>query len=542
MWSRLREIFNTFAKYGLTHLLNRFGFRGSQKAQAQSLDEFQEGRLLKEALEELGPVFIKLGQFLSLRKDLLSESWRLPLMDLQDQSKPHPIEDVIETLDKEFKQPYQQWLCQLDPIPLGTASLGQVHLATLSSGRKVAIKVKHVKSEIIEKDLEILSFLAKQAEKRSQMAATFRLVDVFQEFSESLRQELDYKKEGEAMRKLESDLTQEMVSIPSPMMEWTTEQCLTMEYVEGRKLSTAYVNHLGLETKKDMAQVLATYHFQQIFIHGRFHADLHPGNLLYHPDKNKIFIIDFGNIGYLSPSVHDFLKRILMSLYDQDSYRLAKDISELPREGEMNFPRLHKDMDRWLNRYIDLPVQKLSLGEMFYDLFELVSTHHFEVPSALFVVGQSLLKLEYTIQILDPELNLEQVIHPIGEELIKAEVENTSLSKNLRHWGGDMQHLFLRSPQHIHSIMKKIDEGSFQLKFGLKPEEKLVKRIEKMVNRVVLSVIMLAFSLMISSVFVGLTLSGNISSTHIERLGISMAIVVTAIFCVVIGNMWWRRN
>lgn len=182
MWSRLREIFNTFAKYGLAHLLNKFGFRGSQKARGQSLDEFQEGRLLKEALEELGPVFIKLGQFLSLRKDLLSESWRIPLMDLQDQSKPHPIEDVIETLENEFKQPYQQWLSQLDSLPLGTASLGQVHLATLSSGRKVAIKVKHVKTETIQKDLEVLSFLAKQAEKRSQMAETFRLTDIFQEF------------------------------------------------------------------------------------------------------------------------------------------------------------------------------------------------------------------------------------------------------------------------------------------------------------------------------------------------------------------------
>ncbi|WLR47273.1 AarF/UbiB family protein [Halobacillus litoralis] len=542
MWSRLREIFNTFAKFGLTHILNNFGFRVSKRTHTGTLEDFREGRLLKEALEELGPVFIKLGQFLSLRKDLLSESWRIPLMDLQDQSKPQPFGEVIKTLQQEFNRPHQQWLSDLDPIPLGAASLGQVHQATLATGHKVAIKVKNVKKESMEKDLEVLLFLSKQAEKRSQMAAKFRLVEVIQEFSESLRQELDYKKEGEEMGRLRRNLTGETLTIPHPFMEWTTEHCLTMEYIEGNKLTTAYINHLDQETKKEMAHALSTYHFQQIFIHGHFHADLHPGNLLYHPKNDQVNIIDFGSIGDLSPSVHSTLKRILLSLYHQDSYQLAKVISDFPREGDLNFSRLHNDMDRWLKRYIDLPVQQLSLGEMFYELFELVATYQFEIPSAMFGVGQSLLKLEYTIQILDPDLNLEEVIQPIGEKLVAGEMRNSSLQKDVMSWGFDVRRMFLRSPQHFHSIINKVDEGSLQLKFGLKPEEKHLKRMEKLVNRVVLSVIMLAFSLMISSIFVGLTLSDGISSTHIERLGISMAVVVTTLLCVVIGNMWWRRS
>jgi ubiquinone biosynthesis protein len=494
--TRSREIASVLIGHGWDYLLHN-SERGKlkHKHRLQHRPPLTRPEHLRSALEELGTTFIKLGQILSTRADLLPPDYLAELSKLQDSAPAVPIEVVREAILKELGQPIEQVFLQFDPKPLAAASIGQAHAATLKDGTSVVVKVRRPGVvEQVDEDLKILKELADAVTGRLEFADRYDIPGIVEEFSETLRAELDYIHEGHnAERFAENFASERGLHIPLVYWETTTSRVLTLERIRGTKISdVASLDKQGID-RPTLARFATDVLMQMVCEHGFFHADPHPGNFFIESD-GTIGLIDFGMVGTLDEQTQDHLADLLIYINHQDADRLMNVLLDLGVTRKLiDRASLRHDVQHLLSTYWGLPLGELRITALLNDVFAVMRQNHLHLPSNLSLLLKTVIMIEGLGVRLDPEFRMTTALESYADRLIMRKYSPVKLIRNLGQASLDLARLGTEMPQQLRRIVNATENGSLQV--GMRPEgfDPIINRFEAISNRIVLGVIAAAF-------------------------------------------------
>jgi ubiquinone biosynthesis protein len=450
---------------------------------------------LRDALEELGTTFIKLGQILSTRPDLLPDDYIAALSTLQDSLAPLPYETVRDAVVRELGATPEQLYASFDPIPLATASIGQVHAAVLHGGERVVVKVQ--KPDIIgdiELDLHIMRDLAHLAVSRVDLPFVHNLEETVEQFSDGLREELDYLHEAHSAERFARALRGDSrVAVPRIYWDLTSARVLTMERLDGIKINNlAEIERQGI-SRHHVAKTLSAVVLRQILELGFFHADPHPGNYLVRVD-GSIGIVDFGLMGAVDDATRRELLLLLASWVRGDADGLAEGLTILGvTRGAANLTRLRGDMRRILAKYHDARLEEVNLARVTGDLFRLARRHNMLLRGDLAIMAKTLAMHEGLASRLDPGFHLVEEARPFVESALRRlyfsrpDMRTTAL--NL----GALVDLTSNLPQRAQRLLGRLERGDIGVTVRPEGMDPLMRELNHMVNRLSVTILAAAF-------------------------------------------------
>lgn len=512
--SRYREIASALIRHGFGIVVEEIGFAQflsfPQKLffETKGKDSKTTGERIRLVLQELGPTFVKLGQIASTRPDLIPEEIVRELEKLQDRVPPFSFQEVREIVEAELGGELEDIFRQFEEVPLAAASIGQVHQAILRSGEKVAVKIQRPNiTGVIETDLEILQDLALLAEHRLEWAARYRVRDMADEFSKSLRAELDYTIEGRNAEKISNQSGNDpLLCVPKVFWEYSTKKVLTMEYVEGVKFNELEkLKKMGYNSEI-LAERLAKTIFHQIFIEGFFHGDPHPGNVFVLPGE-VIALIDFGMVGRLTPEMKYHFSSLIIALMRQNAEGVIKSILRMGLvPDDVNMVQLRYDVEQLREKYYGVPLSQISLGEAVNDLFRAAFRHRIRMPADLTLLGKTLLTVEGVVEKLDPDFRIFDIAEPFGRQLLKERFHPKSMAETLWKRVSDYGELLFDLPKHIKEFTSLIKRGRLRLEIDIPELDLFLKKLDRISNRLSFSIVLLAFSIIMVGIIIGSSL------------------------------------
>lgn len=498
--NRWREILAVLSKHGLGDLLSRFELpiasrlirgRGDTKSSAISREE-----RLRMALEELGPTFIKLGQVLATRPDLMGVELAEELSKLQTGTTPDPPEVVRQAVESELGRSLKEAYAEFDLTPVASASIGQVHRAKLKDGTDVAVKVRRSGVEgLVQVDTDILVGLGELAERVPDLAP-YRPHAITQEFQRSIRRELDFRDELRRLEQFrEAFADDERVVIPRPHPEVSSERVLTIEWLDGVKLSD---DPAHLPSGVDCAQVArhgAEVFLEMIFEHGLYHADPHPGNLMVMPD-GKLGLLDFGMVGRISDALREDLEDVLIAIAADDPPELSAALLRIgSRPRDLDEDAFLIDVTDFVDRYGHQNVGRFDLAGALTELFRLVRKHHVTLSPQLAMLLRLMVLLEGSSRRLSPDFSLLELLGPMQRRMMLRRLNPKRQAKKARRLMGEVEQLAEEMPRRLRDLLTQFQSGRFEVHLdhrGLEPS----------VNRLVLGLLTCALilggSLMVS--------------------------------------------
>lgn len=450
---------------------------------------------LRMVLEDLGPTFVKLGQILSTRADLLPPDFQRELTLLQDSAAPVPFPLIDTVLEEQLGMPIDRAFAQFDREPLASASIGQAHAAKLHDGTDVVVKVQRpgVRAQV-EEDLDILYNLAQTASRRWDVANQYDVVGLAQEFSDTLRGELDYLREARnAERFGEGFVNVPDVRVPAVFRSTTTEQVITLERLRGTKISDDEgLTHVEVDTA-DLADRIFQMYLKMVFYHGFFHADPHAGNFFIDP-QGRIGLIDFGMVGYVDQRLQDDLVRLTLAVVMEDADRMVDVILDLGvARRRVDRSILRQDLQRLLNRYTGRSLAEIELSTAIEDGLMIVRRHNLQLPSNMALLLKTGVMAEGLAARVSPDFEPVSALRPYTEQILMNQLDPRSMAKRAGTASFEALHLGMELPHMLRRILSAVDRG--QLEVGVRPErfEPLMFRAERMVNRVVLGILTASF-------------------------------------------------
>jgi ubiquinone biosynthesis protein len=498
--AREREIARVLARHGIRLLGHTLA---SERPGAPKHDDvIPEGRAdiakaareLRLALEELGPTFIKLGQLLSTRADLLPLEYRRELTRLQDAAPPSPPEAIRKTLESELTGGIAGAFADFDLEPLAAGSVGEAHAAVLHDGTQVVVKVRRPGVvELIERDLAIIVNLAARASRRSASAAAFDALGLAQEFAGELRAQLDYVREACNAERFGVNFAAERTArIPRVFWELTTSRVITLERLGGMKVTDRdSLDAAGLD-RGSLARNAALVTAKMVFVDGLFHGDPHPGNFFVEAD-GTLGIIDFGIVGSLDEGLRAKLGRILFALERRDPKRLASAMIALRGQGApIDRAALEGDLAPLIDSYVGLSVAELGVGGLIRQLLEVVRRYRLRIPRDMALLLRTILLEEGVVEELDPQFRLLEVLAPYARQHLFAGVTRAALLRRLQDAGVDFAELLSDLPDHAHRLLSALEDGGFEVHLRAAELEPIMARAERLGNRIAISVVLAA--------------------------------------------------
>lgn len=446
---------------------------------------------LRQALEELGTTFIKLGQILSTRADLLPPEYLSELAKLQDSAPEVDSREILESLVTELGRPIESCFAHFDPVPLAAASIGQVHKAILWDGSEVVVKIRRPGVvEQVNEDLEILGHLAATASRHS----GYDLVGLVEEFSQTLRAELNYIREGHNAERFAANFASDSgVHVPRVFWEFTTPRILTLERIHGIKIN----DFDGLDQQGTDRGWLANYAtnvvLKMVCEDGFFHADPHPGNFFIEPN-GTIGLIDFGMVGSLDEQTQGLLAELLVAIEHQDADRLVDIFLDLGvTQKRIERAVVRRDVQHLLNTYWGLPLSELKVTELLNDVYSIMRRHQMHLPTNMALLLKTVIMIEGIGAHLDPQFRFTDSLGRFTERLLLRQYSPINLISNWGRAGLDLARLGVELPQHVRRIVNATESGNLQI--GMRPEgfSPILDRLERIANRIVLGVIAAAF-------------------------------------------------
>lgn len=509
--SRYRDIAIALIRHGFGIVVEEIGFAQFLSLprkmffDAKEKDGKTTGERIRLVLQELGPTFVKLGQIASTRPDLLPEEIIHELEKLQDQVSPFSFEEVRNIVQKELGADLNQIFRQFADVPLAAASIGQVHQAILHSGEKVAVKVQRPNiANVIETDLEILQDLAILAERRLEWAARYQIRDMVDEFSRSLRAELDYTIEARNAEKISNQFKNDPnIYIPKVFWEYSTKKVLTMEYVEGVKFNELERLKQNGYNLKNLADRLTKAIFRQIFIEGFFHGDPHPGNVLVLPGE-AIAFIDFGMVGRLNPEMKYHFSSLVIALMRQSTDGVIKSICQMGLvPDDVNLMQLRDDVEQLREKYYHVSLSKISLGEAVNDLFRVAFRHSIRLPRDLTLLGKTLLTVEGMVEKLDPGFRILDIAEPFGRQLLKERWQPKNVAEVVWKRVSDYGEMLIDFPKNMKELTSLIKQGKLHLEIDVPKLDHFLKKLDQISNRLSFSIVLLSFSIIMVGIIIG---------------------------------------
>ena len=499
--NRTRQIANTLARHGLGYLVGMLGlehfvpFHKGLLKHPRRAQPYTRPEHVRMALEELGATFIKLGQILSTRSDLLPPEYLAEFAKLQDAAPTIPLKAVQETIRTELGRPSEAIFATFDPTPLAAASIGQAHAATLLDGTEVVVKIRRPGVvEQVEEDLEILQHLAATASRRSEFASQYDLVGLAQEFAETLRAELDYMREGRNAERFAANFGGDAtVHIPRIFWEVTTMRVLTLEHIRGIKINDLTALEAAGIDRAVVAERAARIILKMVFEDGFFHADPHPGNFFIEPG-GRIGLIDFGMVGTIDERTQEHLVKLLLAVTSQDADRLVDAFLELGvTQQQVDRSLLGSDLERLVARYYGQPLGDIALGPLLSEMLTIVRRHHLRLPTNLALLVKTMVMNEGLGTQLDPKFRLTGVLVPYAQRLMLRQYSPFFWTKRLGQAGLDAAWLGTELPQQLRRLLGELERGNLKMNMHPSDVESVMRRFERLVNRLVLAMIAAAF-------------------------------------------------
>jgi ubiquinone biosynthesis protein len=494
---RYQEIADTLARQGLGFLAGATGVGrwvpggrrdGARRSSGPTRTVAERVRL---ALEELGPTFIKLGQLLSTRPDLLPPTYIMELSKLQDAAPPVPAQDIRKTIERELGAEPEQLFASFDSAPLASASIGQVHAATMQDGTSVVVKVRRPDAvRQVQEDLEILNNLADRAARVWEPARTYDVRGIVQEFSRTLRRELDYVREGENADRFAANFEgQPDIHVPQVYWDRTTSRVLTLERVTGIKINDlAALDAAGVD-RSALALRGADIMLRMIFEHRFFHADPHPGNMFVQPD-GSIALIDFGMVGEISEELRDQFADFLIAFALQNPDALADALVRVSvTKGVVNRDEFRQALASFIGLYADRSLSEVGFGRMASELLRVLREQRLQLPREVSLLFKVLMMIEGTGVQLDPAFDLTAVVTPYGRRLVRERLSPTALAKRMARASTDAGALMLELPTRLRRLFDSVDYNGLEVHLRAAELDPLVARTERIGNRLVAGVI-----------------------------------------------------
>ena len=489
--------------------------------------------VLRNILIDLGPVYVKLGQLLSTRPDLLPGDYIEALTDLQANVPPVPWSEVEIVIRQQLRQPLESVFAAINPQAVAAGSIAQTHRATLKNGQEVALKVQRPGIEaIVAQDITLIRTLAELV-SRTAFGQNFDIVGTAEEFVSALQAELDFTQEAGYTEQLRRNLSISKWFDPTqlvvPAIHWdlTTKKLMVMEWLDGVPILLAKLPALrdGKDAdtqRKDITTLLFRAFFQQLYIDGFFHADPHPGNLFYLND-GRIALLDCGMVGRLDPRTQQILTEMLLAIVDLDAQRcsqLTLDLAESPHPA--NLSRLSNDYEKMLRKYYNLSLSQINFSQVFYEVLQVSRNNKIRLPSNMGLYAKTLANLEGVARSFDPEINLLDEIKPLMTDLFRRQLFGENPLQTMLRTALDLKSLSLQSPRQLELLLERVTSETLRWNITIKDLDPLRRSVDDSANR-------LSFSVVVGSLIIGAAIISTSSQTSQLSL-ISNVLFATASF------------
>ncbi|AFZ51079.1 ABC1 kinase family protein [Dactylococcopsis salina] len=469
--------------------------------------------VLRNILVDLGPVYVKFGQLLSTRPDIIPPNYIEALTALQANVPPVSWTNIETLLREQLKAPVDQVFSEFNREPVAAGSIAQTHRARLLDGEEVAVKVQRPGiDQIVEQDISLIKSLAELV-ARTDFGEDYDVVALAEEFTNALRAELDFTQEATYTDQLRRNLQNsnwydpKQVVIPAINWEVTTPKIMVMEWLEGAPILSAKLPKAEEEKRRqEVTTLLFRVFFKQIYIDGFFHADPHPGNVFY-LNNGQLALIDCGMIGRLDPRTQQILTEMLLAIIDIDAQRCSQLTLELSESSsEVNLTNLENDYERMLRKYYNLSISQINFSEVFYEILEVSRNNKVKLPSNMGLYAKSLANLEGVARGFNPDVNLLDEVRPLMTDLFRNQILGSNAIPTLLRTTLDLKSLSLQGPRQMELLLDRVTSETLSWNLNIRELDPLRRSIDDSANR-------LSFSVIVASLIIGAAIISSNAQT-----------------------------
>ena len=489
---RYKDVAMLLIRYGRSDLISPAGLEGSVLPDEIAAEtETAPAEDLAKDLEKLGPTFIKLGQLLSTRADLLPGPYLEALERLQDQIEPFSYEEVERIVSGELGVRISKAFADFDPVPLAAASLAQVHRATMRDGRAVVVKVQRPDiRELIVGDLEALGEIAHFLDQHTELGKRYEFDNMLVNLRKSLLRELDFTIEANNLHTIGENLSEfEELVIPEPIDDFTTTRVLTMEYIAGRKITLLNPLRLLEIDGGLLAEELFSAYLKQFLVDGLFHADPHPGNVFL-TDDDRIALLDLGMVGRVTRSFQDNLLRLMLAISEGRGETAAEAAIKMgePKEGfdRESFKRRITDL---VAEHGDAVLSRLNAGRVTLEITRISADCWFRLPPEFTMIAKALLNLDRVVYTLDPNFDPNLIIRERANEILQQNILKSVAPTNLLSGVVDLKEFAEKLPTRVNRILDAVGDNELRFKVDAIDEKVVLEGLQKVANRITLGLV-----------------------------------------------------
>ncbi|MEP6777226.1 MAG: AarF/UbiB family protein [Chthoniobacterales bacterium] len=493
--NRYRQIAWLFVKHGRSDLVKQSGLEETLDAEQRATPkEKAQASELADDLEKLGPTFVKLGQLLSTRVELLPQAYLEALARLQDKVQPFDFDDVEKIVSSELGVRISKAFTEFEVTPMAAASLGQVHKARLRDGRQVAVKVQRpgIREAMLE-DLDALEEIAEFLDCHTEMGKRYEFGQMLDQFRKSLMRELDYRQEANNLTIIREELKAfERIVVPAPIADYSTSRVLTMEYVHGKKITDLHALGRMEFDGAALAEQLFQAYLQQILVNGFFHADPHPGNVFL-TDDYRIALLDLGMVGRVMPTLQEQLLQLLLAIAEgrgDDAAAIAIKVGE--RKKDFNEGEFSRRIAEIVAKQQGATVEQMQVGRVVLEVTQAAGENGVRVPSELTMLGKTLLNLDQVGRAIEPTFDPNASIRRNAAQIMQQRLMKSLSPGNLFSGVLELKDLVQRLPARINKILDAVANNEMKISVDAIDEKTLVIGFQKVANRITVGLIIAA--------------------------------------------------